>query len=87
MASTPWIGELGRDGQPAISKNGNFIAYGKDGEIVVYSNRLAVIKNVTLSGARPYGNYQVLGISNDGERFMSGHGIVSSLEELVVFMK
>ena len=68
MGNTARIGELGRDGRPAISKNGNFIAFGKDNEIVIYSNRLAVVKNVILSGASPGGNYSVLGISGDGEK-------------------
>ena len=60
------LSELGRAGTPVISKNGSYIAIGNEGKIDVFTSDITLRTSVPVVGARPYGNYAVAAISNDG---------------------
>ncbi|WP_303536525.1 hypothetical protein [Synechococcus sp. YX-04-1] len=62
------IAELGREGQPAISKNGHYLAIGLDNAILVKDIRDNSSKVIELDRATPYGNYQIEAITNEADK-------------------
>ena len=59
--------DFGRDGQVALSNNGNFVVQGLSDRIEVTNLNSGIIETINLLSANPYGNYEPVGISDDGQ--------------------
>jgi len=71
---------LGRQGQVTLSSNSLFYAAGLQNEIALYNNKNELIKRITLQGATPFGNYQLVALSNDAQKlyFITWNGFLVS---------
>ena len=59
---------LGRDGEAIISKDGRFIAIGRNSQVEIYDNSYKLQNIIAINGATPYGNYAVDSISDSGKK-------------------
>ena len=63
----PKLYDFGRDGQVALSNNGNFVVQGMNDKIEVTNLNSGNIETINLLSANPYGNFEPVGVSDDGE--------------------
>jgi formylglycine-generating enzyme required for sulfatase activity len=63
--NVPKFFEIGRSGQPTASQDGRYYAIGNEDKIDIFENNGIKFHTVPMPGGRPYGNYELIGLSNN----------------------